>query len=349
MTTIGDVFSEKSSEKDNNFLILRLGAASLVVYGHAFALAAPCNICQDFASKWLQYRYSGDIGLHIFFVISGFLVSASFDKRKNLCAFLWSRALRIFPALWICLLLMVVVGAFFSSMPANEFYTNGQTWEFLINNFSLYQFVENLPGIFSTSRYAQAANGSLWTLGIEARLYILVAIFGILGWSANRKVSNALIVLMVLIGCFIPSHIPLIGENPNHLRVGAYFAIGVLLYSNRDLIPMSGQVLAMLVLCAALSYGTANYEIAFGAMIAYGVLWFAFTKKIELPRFVHDYSYGIYLYGWPIEQIIHYVQPDLGPYKMVLIALPTAWLAGAISWLFIEKPSMRMKGLLIAA
>lgn len=320
-------------------MILRLVGASLVVYGHAFALAAPCDQCYDVVSKWLRYHYSGEVGLRLFFVVSGFLIFFSFDKRRDLFRFAHARVVRIFPGLLVCVLLMtLIIGPLFSTLPVWDFLAEGQVRKYFFSNVSLYRYVGDLPSVFSENRRPFVPNGTLWSLFSEIRLYLIIALLGVIGSINNRKLANLSIGILLLIPIVAPGHALLIDNDASDLSLGAFFAAGSLLYVNRNSIPFDGRALILLIFVAVLSYGTPNYELACGAVIAYGVLWIAFSRKIKLPFFILDYSYGIYLYGWPIEQIINHFMPHAGPYKMVLIALPASWLAGAASWFLVEKP-----------
>jgi peptidoglycan/LPS O-acetylase OafA/YrhL len=339
MRTIGDAFSSKSSENENNFLILRLLAASLVVYGHAFALAAPCSQCYDIVSKWFGYHYSGEVGLRVFFVVSGFLIFFSFDKRRDLFRFARARVVRIFPGLFVCVLITtLVIGPLFSTLSFRDFFADIQVRKYFFSNVSLYRYLGDLPGVFSANRKASVPNGTLWSLFSEVRLYMIIALLGVFGCVKNRNLANTSIGVLLVIPIVAPGRALLIDNDVSDLSLGVFFAAGSLLYVNRNSIPLEGRALILLILVAVLSYRTPNYELACGAVIAYGVLWIALSRKIKLPLFIRDYSYGIYLYGWPIEQIINHFMPQAGPYTMALIALPAAWLAGAASWFLVEKP-----------
>lgn len=135
---------------------------------------------------------------------------------------------------------------------------------------------------------------------------------------------------------------PFITADPSNLRVAVFFAAGAFLYVNRDFIPLNRQGLFALLLAAVLSYRQPAFEIACGAVIAYGVFVIAFAPKIHL-RHIDDYSYGIYLYGWPIQQVVNHFYPGGSALQMMLVALPGSWLAGALSWHLVEKRALRLK------
>ncbi|MCG7400075.1 MULTISPECIES: acyltransferase family protein [Caballeronia] len=343
MRTLGQAFNKNGREDSNNFLLLRLIAASLVVYGHSFALAATTNGLRDFTTSILHYRYSGDLGLHIFFVISGFLITFSFDRRHSVKDFVISRALRLFPALVVCMaLLAFVLGPSLTTLSRGIYFESPETYGFVWRNASLYEYAERLPGVFADNHARNAVNGTLWSIWVEVRLYVLVLVFGALGALRSRWVANLCIAALVAIGLFAPTYMPFITGDPSNLRVAVFFAAGVFLYVNRDFIPLNRQGLFALLLAAVLSYRQPAFEIACGAVIAYGVFMIAFAPKLNLGP-IEDYSYGIYLYGWPIQQVVNHFHPDGSALQMMLIALPGSWLAGALSWYLIEKQALGLK------
>jgi peptidoglycan/LPS O-acetylase OafA/YrhL len=345
MRTVGEFAEARSSESKNNFLILRLVAASLVIYGHSFALSTACSSCRDFVTQHFGYRYSGDVGLHIFFVISGFLVVGSFQKRDNLGQFVASRLLRIFPAYIICLLFLVAIGATLSSLPISEFLHSPDTLNFFKSNASLNEPVYSLPGVALTTnpKYGVVMNGSIWTLFIEFRLYVLVALLGSLGVLRNQIVANIVMALLLIVGIFEPAYLPFISENPENWRIAAFFLAGAFLCINQSLIPLNGGALLCLFVSCLLTKDTLDFEIAAGLFIAYGTLFVAYIRKVHLPL-IEDYSYGIYIYGWPVSQLILHHWPTLGPLRLAFATLCGAWVAGFLSWHLIEKRALRLKG-----
>jgi len=280
----------------------------------------------------------------MFFTISGFLVLASFDRSRDLVKFAKARALRIYPALIVCVLLMVfVVGPLATTTPLREYFASPQIRHYLFSNASLYQTVADLPGVFLNNKIPNVVNGPLWTLPIESRFYMYVALLGVFGLTADRKVASFGIAALLLLAMFAPDVLPTVGMDPTYHRLGWFFAAGALLYTNRDVVPLDWKVLLLLVLFAVVSHDTSTFDFSAGLVVIYGVFWVAFAKKIPLPRFIHDYSYGIYLYGWPIAQFIAYKHPTIGGYKLTIITLLLSWIAGAISWFAIERPFLEFK------
>src|SRR5271169_910465 len=97
--------SQYAVGRDNNFTLLRFSAAMTVLFAHSVAvLGLPPE--REFFFKRLGFSL-GEMGLDMLFVTSGFLVTASLIARQDVIAYLWARALRVYPALWVMLVLTV--------------------------------------------------------------------------------------------------------------------------------------------------------------------------------------------------------------------------------------------------
>lgn len=160
----------------NNLTIMRLIAAIAVIWGHSFALTQRQGLQDPVAVFFGGQRYSGTIAVHIFFVISGFLVTRSMMTARSLFDFGLARILRIFPALIVCnVLMMLAVGLFASDLSFVAYLTDPLMEAYLIKNTLLTQLPSyNLSGAFGNLPY-QSVNGSLWTLPGEIRRYVFLA------------------------------------------------------------------------------------------------------------------------------------------------------------------------------
>lgn len=178
--------SNRLSGRINNFDVLRYFAAVLVIYSHSYPLTGKSIEPLALLSKG-QWTFGG-VAVAIFFVISGFLVSNSFE-RSTVLQYTVNRFLRIFPGLFMAVLLSVfVLGPLFTSLEISEYFSNNLTYSYLNNSLLLsVQYV--LPGMFETNLYPNAVNGSIWTIPYEILGYILVAIIGYYGLLKKKKVS----------------------------------------------------------------------------------------------------------------------------------------------------------------
>jgi peptidoglycan/LPS O-acetylase OafA/YrhL len=342
-STLGRLLNERSRGTANNFLLLRLLAAMMVVVGHSFPLApTTCVSCQDVLRQLGSPVPLHGFGVLVFFAISGFLILRSATTHA-LADFVRSRVLRIFPGLAICALLMAfVVGPLYSSLVTTEYLAQGEPYSYILRvvAFSRHPVFE-LPGVtFTEGRFGTTVNGSLWTIPLEVRLYILAAIAGV----ASRRFR---VPCLVTIGTFVLLSgvwdLSFIVPNEDDYRLAWIFAIGSTMYAARRWIPMHALVCIALLIAWRILRETGVGAALFNILVAYVTLYVGFLPAIRLPRAIQDYSYGIYLYAFPIQQMLAHSLPSIGPYRLMAIALPLSWLAGMFSWKLVEERALRWK------
>jgi peptidoglycan/LPS O-acetylase OafA/YrhL len=334
--------------KNNNFDLFRLVAALLVIYGHASGLV-PNGVNSDFVAHLLGFDYSGSLAVKFFFMLSGLLVTASFLNRPQIGEFIVKRVARILPGLFVCMCVSVfIVGPWFTSLSLAEYFRHGQTWDYLINNSLLYQLEWRLPGVFAESQYG--LNGSLWTLPLEFVCYLfLAAIYGLGIWRV-QWLTNLLLLGVIFLSFFMPQILPPLFANnqESHVLPGC-FALGALFASNQNVISIHRQGALALGLLTALLWSTSAKVPLFYVSFFYCCLYFgsrtAVVKKLKIPV---DPSYGVYIYGFLIQQCLGHLFPEKGVLFNQLSAAFIAIVAGTLSWYYIEKPSMQyIKGMLI--
>ncbi|HEX4466141.1 MAG TPA: acyltransferase [Solirubrobacteraceae bacterium] len=351
----------------NNFDLLRLLAAALVVFGHSFDLLGAHEPFPDLGPNmnW------GFVGVLIFFSISGFLVSQSWTRTPSLAAFAAKRAVRLMPALLVALVLSAfVLGPLVTSLSAHAYLSSAATKAYVFENATM-QTNYFLPGVFAHNAYPDAVNGSLWTLPLEIKAYVLVAALGALGLLGRfRRALIPVAVLLVLI-CVddLRSLIP--GANsfvaglvniqaPAELvtkadagvcdvfaELFAAFAIGAALFALRRRVVLRWELAAVAGaawLCTVAIGGQAP-ELGAVVLAPYVVLWLAYATRghVRLPKWMGDYSYGAYVYGFPVQQTISLLMYPLGGWLMFAVAGPITALLAVLSWHLIERPALRMK------
>jgi peptidoglycan/LPS O-acetylase OafA/YrhL len=330
----------------DNFLLLRFIAASMVIFGHAYAMSGIPGAADFVARAHLgEGMYSGSLAVDIFFVISGFLVTGSYLHRANLEVFLKSRALRVLPAYATCMILTAyVLGAIYTELPLAEYWTSPETGAYVMVNMQLgTDLVWKLPGVFVHNPHPDVINGSIWTLPAEVRMYLWVAILGVLGILRIRWLANATLATLVVVGIFRPDQLPLV-PHPTFIRLAAFFLAGGFCYINRSWIPISDWLLLALVAMAFAVRHTFASAWLVGAIIVYGSLWFAYRPDFHLFNRAGDYSYGLYLWGFPVEQAVaHWFAISTSPLLIFSFSLPLTLAIAALSWHLIEKPALRFK------
>jgi len=328
--------ADGAAQRDNNFNLIRLFAAWLVIYGHSYAVTASSE--QDLVSRLVQIRFSGSIAVDMFFVISGFLIAASFERHR-LRDYLAARALRIFPALVVCVSLSVfVMGALLTTSP--EYWHSSQTWKYLIRNITLDKAQYFLPGVFEDLPN-KAINGSIWSLPVEFRLYLLLAALGLArllrGWRYNTLFAIGLVAGFTMVDT---STMP--PWRVANLWCQAFFATGIFAWVNRARIPLAWPLLVAVLVVAAMTRGMKYDYVAYFIALAYTTFFVAYVPK--LPQIRHyDLSYGLYLYGWPSQQLVLHFAPGSSPVAVTFWATLMAGSLAALSWRFVERPALGFK------
>jgi peptidoglycan/LPS O-acetylase OafA/YrhL len=329
----------------DNFLLLRIIAAVMVIYGHSFPLTRDLGTTDIFLQHGWRI-YSGDIAVLMFFVISGFMVSGSFLARSNLSSYLIARLLRIVPA-FLCILLVsaLVLGPLFTSLGMPEYFRAPEVRQYVVKNLHFSSDMAwTLPGVFQGNR-TTTINGSLWTLPAEMRMYLLVAALGVFGMLRNRLLGTVAIAALLVAGLVDPQLLPV---HSDWMRLGAFFCIGILAQLYKERIPVRHDVMLTLMALTYISYNTQSYLWLLGLSIGYFCFWFAYrTRPVPLGRF-GDPSYGIYLWGWPVQQMVVATFPDITPLGDFLLSAPIAVVLGYLSWHLVESPALSLKGRLDA-
>ena len=337
----GRTIAQAWASDRNNFNLLRLVAAWLVIYGHAWAITAGPG--QDLVTRLTQFKFAGGVAVDMFFVVSGFLIAASL-QRNSIRSYLASRALRIYPALVACVLLSVcVLGPWLTT--STDYWRHPETWRYLWVNGSLWSSAYFLPGVFEDLPN-HAINGSLWTLPVEIRLYVALAVAGALGFLAPRRYAVAWGMALASIGVFAWMRQPLPGYLADYAWCAAFFITGTLCWVYRDRVVLSAWPLLALLALAAVARGESWFHLPYFGVVAYGTLYLALAPRLPMIRHT-DLSYGLYLYGWPCGQLVQHFSPG-GPLHNMAWATLLALILAALSWFLVERPALRLKKRLVA-
>jgi peptidoglycan/LPS O-acetylase OafA/YrhL len=250
-------------------------------------------------------------------------------------AFVRKRALRIFPAL-ICAvgLTALVLGPIFTTQSLPAFLASANVASYIVSNVLLFpQYV--LATVFTHNPVA-AANGSLWTLPIEVRAYLLLAVFALVAKKERPVALSAVVVLMI---CNAALNF---GESA---RLTTIFACGSALYLLRQRIVLRYDLALVLLAAWVASFETAAARPIGMVALPYLVAWLAYCTPRGLRRLTAkgDASYGMYVYAFPVQQALVATFAGIGPWLLASVALPLLWLVGLMSWRLIEEPMLRRK------
>lgn len=326
---------------NNNLTALRWIAALLVLYGHAFVfLGLPEPV-------FLDWQHMGHLGILIFFSISGYLVAQSWENDKNIIRFIQRRALRIFPGLIACILITVfALGPILTNLTLHDYIFNDQVFDYLKNIVLYINF--NLPGVFIYNHYPNAVNGSLWSLPIEFFLYITLAIFGLFRFQKLMAIIVVLSFMAITKLWAMQAPDPFVVYRSDVRQIawlGIYFWIGIIFFKFgiKRYFSQTNTFIAI-ILWLSLSRWPEIFTMASWIIIPFLALSFGLTNDNYITKMTrYDYSYGIYIYAFPIQQTVVSIFPEISilPY-LLTTGIATIIFAG-LSWHLIEKPAMTLK------
>ena len=282
--------SDYAVGRDNNFNLIRFLAALSVLFGHSVGVLGLPS-AYEFFFDHLGLSLA-EMAVDVFFVTSGFLVTASLINRGNLIAFLWARVLRIYPALWVMLALTVfVLAPALTTLPLAEYLSAPKTWDYFAKCATLIGGVRySLPGVFDAMPLKGEFNGSLWTLPIEFRLYLYLAagwlIFALL--PAIRVRALALIVALAaaaFLVTIVRGRLSGAAFNAANIRIFMFLA-GSSLYLWRDRVPLNRAFLfAALAALLLASFDKSAFFVAYVLLLAPLVLHLAYLPKGRIRAF----------------------------------------------------------------
>lgn len=323
---------------------MRLTAAIAVVFSHSFAISLN-NYALDPMVGWTNNQMSfGDLAVSVFFIISGFLITQSYDYRKDPVYFLKARVLRIFPALIVVILLTTfIMGPILTTLSVTDYLKNSQTYLYLRNIF-LYPIQYYLPGVFENNILMGVVNGSIWTLIYEVCCYAVVLLLGIF---KMLKKSTSIILLAATICISMMPQFPHSDFTYKLNYLCGYFFGGMVLYMFREYIKVNHfyAVISLSIIILSANYG-GLVRPAIPLFGAYLVYYFAFNKSFKLSNVSRygDLSYGVYIYAFPVQQILVYLSNGkMNSTINFVVALIISLIFAFLSWHVVEKNAMKLR------
>lgn len=338
--------------RKNNFDFLRFIFASFVIITHSYALSGikECDSLCELSNGQINFSY---IGVKGFFVISGYLIFQSLQRSENIIDYFWKRLLRLFPALFIVLLLTILLTPFVyqGEIP---FLNNTSLLTYLPNNLSLYRIQFSISGVFEKNPYKSAINGSLWTIPYEFTMYILLSFLII--FRKNKKALLIILLmsfLLLLVGNIF--YLEQLGKyeyilsSKILLDLGVFFIAGSLLAAiNIEKIKRKKELVILFFTIVIISIYFNFY--AYTKYITLPIL-FIFLGLCPIPFIcnignkIGDLSYGIYIYGFPVQQTLMYYF-KLNYLELMIYSMIVSYFFAYFSWHLIEKKALKLKRLL---
>jgi peptidoglycan/LPS O-acetylase OafA/YrhL len=322
------VINDYLNYRKSNLDVLRFLLAILVVLFHSYPLTG--------------VNYNGDsLRVYSFFVISGFFVTLSYNKHHNVISFLKARIYRIYPALIVTIIFTTfILGPIATRFSLHDYFTNIQTYKYLTTMFILPDLQYNLPGVFTNNPFKNSVNGALWTLKPEIIFYLFVTFLGITK-LLKKSILIYLLCIMLLVTLF-----PWSTDRILELEVFKCFLAGMLLYVFRRNIPLNkyyalGSLILLLI--GTLLGHLPLFFVLFGS---YFIIYIVLVPNIRIPfsKNLSNYSYGIYLYAFPIQQwVVSIYKGKIVPLEDFIIAFPIALIFAILSWHLIEKKFQLLK------
>ncbi len=320
--TLGDALK---SDRSQNLNLLRLVLAAAVIVSHAWPLALGPSASEPLEE--LTGRSLGGWAVGVFFFISGMLITAS-AAHKSAAPFWAARIRRIVPGLGAALFVTLGLAVAFGASGA---LTDYAIW--FVRALTLVSIEHRIPGAFADNPYPLVVNGPLWSLFYEVVAYAICAAFV---WAGGAKSGGAALALVAASAILCVAHDALPGRVQTFAPLFLAFALGMAAYLFRHRIAVSlpmgaGGLLTAVVLPWTFGLGIAGLGL---------VLVLLSAPALRLRQ---DLSYGLYIYGWPVAQVVVALAPGIAPLSLALWSLLlTAPLAFA-SWHLVERPALHFR------
>jgi peptidoglycan/LPS O-acetylase OafA/YrhL len=338
--------ADEGKGRENNLNLLRLVLAASVILAHSPELIDG-NRGRELAARifgsWVSL---GVLAVDGFFILSGYLIAQSWERNPRVYAYLRKRVVRIYPGF----LVACVISALLASLGGND-----QYWgEFRVLRFVkglLVLAVPKIPAAFLALPHS-IINGPLWTISYEFACYLGLAILGVMGLLRRRWLVLVGTILVTVWATAQAKHwlppishrIPIGASNSDLPRLMSCFLTGTCYYLFRDKVRFTGPAtLAAMGLLLSAMFRESTATVAIPLCGGYLLLAAGLGSPVPGTAWVRkeDVSYGVYLYAWPIQQLLINHWRYIDPWLLSAITLPLAFLAGWASWNWIERPAMK--------
>lgn len=331
--------------RHNNLDAIRLIAAVTVLVAHSWPLTGRAH------PPAIAGIPIFTLAVYVFFAVSGYLIAVSWSNSRSTMGFLRRRIFRIFPALVLVVIVTtfvigpIVIGPIVTELSATEYFAIPQTWTYLTNVTLIATY--DLPGVF-LDHPKTAVNGSLWTLGPEFSCYLGILAIGLaVRLLSPRLRRHAPLITIVLIAIGLALLATLAPQNSAAATSAAamtFFAVGAALShaAPNKLLPLWPLiVLTPSWLLIAALFPESTLLLAW-IVLPYTVLALGLRSAPGIRRAGRfgDFSYGIYLWGFPIQQVVFGLLPTAPLWLDIIVVAAITGVIAIASWHIIERPAL---------
>jgi peptidoglycan/LPS O-acetylase OafA/YrhL len=334
----------------NNFNFLRLLFAVFVLITHSNKLsgAAETDWLHTITHGQIHFSY---IGLYGLFTLSGYLIFQSLCRSKNPLVYYWKRILRIFPALFVVLVLTLLLGSIVYNGNLSSYFQLPTMRSYLTNNLSLLKIQYDIEGVFENNPVKRMINGSLWSIPYEFAMYLSLSLFFYFRLSLKRIIVSCIFLFLLLVQLFFSAKV----SQFNGILSGTYFLeLAVYFYAGCFLAAVQfekiGKNSVIFLLCVLLVFFSVYFQFhTYSKFFIWPVLvisgGLAYVNWIQkLTDILGDLSYGVYLYAFPVQQTLMYYFNFTTLPLMILSLIVSLGFAG-LSWHIVEKNAIKLKTL----
>lgn len=331
--------------RQNNFDFLRLLFSSLVILSHSFPLTNQPEIL----ILLNQHVTLGEISVQAFFVMSGYLIFTSMKSSKSLLNYFWKRCIRLFPGLFIMLLLTIIYLPFLNSeiLKQEDYYT------YLPNCLSLFFIQHRIANVFVNNPYPFAINGSLWSLSYEFLMYIYIGfLFVFRGFKYLKFIVIPSFFIFYIFHLFSSDFLKyymlhLHIESLQFYRLATFFMAGACLTYFKINALQNKYVLLIMFTLFVLSIKFEFYNETAPFIFTLLLIPFAISyhKRLQIPKYFGDISYGVYIYGFIVQQSIMYFL-NLKAFPLFITSIIITYTFAYFSWHYIEKKALKWKSII---
>lgn len=358
-------FDSKYNHNSNSMDIIRLFLAIVVIYGHTFpvlygpSLRSPTGKFDMLAMFSNNQMGSGTVAVYMFFIISGFLITQSLSNSGSYVEYITKRALRILPALFFSLVLAIfVIGSIVTNLSASEYFQSSDPYLYFANNlfFGIFGFHYSLNDVFSTNPFPSSINASMWTLPHEVACYLLILLFSFFNFFRKRELMAFIFVVSSIIVYYNVrfGYTPIkVSDNfwvfgtanlSRFIVLSFYFLAGSIIYLYKDKIVYKKSVFFILLVILLLTARFGYFKYSLLICLPYVTMFIGMIKPFVDLRKIGDFSYGAYIYAFPIQQLlVYYLGNKLSFIPFLLLSTFCILCVSVISWYFIEKPALSLK------